>query len=728
MPISRVLAYYRKYWRTFVTMILAPAIVATVTYGYLIWGVSAGMRTQGLSLQTAATVFMPIYFLTSVTVSFIAAMIARQLKSAGRSDCVFLTILGALAITTLPIVAGPLAQNPRIFLFLVAPALGILSGTMFLAQTAIQTLVPNQMRGQTVGLSNLVVNLLGYGLGSMAVALLTDNVFKDEHQLHYSLSIVSAVCLLIAISLFVWGLPHIRSMAADMGGLNTEHAKSTRLHTEIPRSNRSTERMDENAPTAKHFIAGHSIPPESWTEIRDPSDRTRIVGMAARGGIPHLSAAVEAAKGALSDWAAMSPIERATQIKAGLESISPDAAGLARLYTMESGKPLYVSNIELSMIVQRGIHTLSHARHLQDEEIFESEKIVSRVRKLPFGVTACIIPWNSPVALGFGQVVAALLCGNTVIAKPPATCPLALSLALSRLAGNLPPGVLNVLLGSRQDIGSALVSHPDVEKIVFTGSTEGGRQIIQSSAQTVKDLTLELGGNDAAIILDDFDCSNEALVRGLVASAFQNSGQVCMAIKRLYVPESLSKKMIDALVEGAQTVIRLGNGLAEGVTIGPVHLDDTVRRVRELGEDAAACGGRRIEMGIVDPSADFENGSFVTPEIVVNPADSCRLVSEEQFAPILPVLTYSSEQEALTRANMSEFGLGGSVWGTDTERAAKLAWQVEAGTVWVNGHGPLHLHPDAPYGGIKQSGKGRKSGRAGLSEYYITRTLSIAGS
>lgn len=477
------------------------------------------------------------------------------------------------------------------------------------------------------------------------------------------------------------------------------------------------------APTVGMYIDGQDIMRRTRAKICDPSNRTNAVGAVAVGSAADVEHAATSAHRAGPGWAGLEPAARAAAIQAGLQRVAARAEELAALYTRENGKPLFISRIEFMMAAGRGAQTLALAGELL-ESSSRGEKFLSRVRRRPFGVVASIIPWNSPIALGFGQVIGALLCGNTVVAKPPGSCPLALSTALRELGAALPPGVLNVVVGDRRQVGTPLIAHRLVEKIVFTGSTEAGREIIRASAETVKDLTLELGGNDAAIVLDDFDVDNAALVSGLVAGAFQNTGQVCMGVKRILVPTALAGRFTDAFVAATEK-LRVGNGLAEGVSVGPAHQRETMDRVIDYSTNARDHGGRIVTAGVRDPSIDLERGNFIMPHIVTGVDDDSRVAREEQFAPIVPILTYDDVGEAVSRANATEFGLGGSVWGSDIERASDVAWQIEAGTVWVNGHGPACLNGDAPYGGLKQSGKGRKGGLTGLAEYYVTQTLTV---
>ena len=343
-----------------------------------------------------------------------------------------------------------------------------------------------------------------------------------------------------------------------------------------------------------------------------------------------------------------------------------------------------------------------------------SERRVEAHRR-PLGVIAAIIPWNFPLLLAAFKLPAALLAGNTVVVKPAPTTPLA-TLELGRLiADALPPGVLNIIADAN-DLGDALTSHPDVRKISFTGSTATGAKVMASAASALKRLTLELGGNDAAIVLADAEPREVA--PKIFGAAFANSGQVCIAIKRLYVHESIYDRMCDELVGLAEGAI-VGDGLEQGTQYGPLQNRMQFEKVKQLIDEAQQVGNV-----IAGGSGGQGKGFFIQPTIVRDIEDGTRLVDEEQFGPVLPVIKFSDPEDALLRANASPFGLGGSIWSKDVDRAYQLAERMDAGTVWVNKH--LDVAPNIPFGGSKQSGLGAELGQDGLHEVTQLKIINVA--
>jgi acyl-CoA reductase-like NAD-dependent aldehyde dehydrogenase len=308
-----------------------------------------------------------------------------------------------------------------------------------------------------------------------------------------------------------------------------------------------------------------------------------------------------------------------------------------------------------------------------------------------------------------------LLAGNTVVLKPAPSTPLATLRLAELIMAVLPPGVLNVVTDAN-DLGSMLTAHPDVAKITFTGSVATGRKVMASAAGTLKRLTLELGGNDAGIVLEDVDC--HAVAQKIFDCAFQNSGQVCLALKRLYVHESIYDEMCDALVAIADRAV-VGDGLEEGVTFGPIQNKAQFERVKDLLLSAEQ-DGNVLSGGLVPDRP----GYFMRPVIVRDVWDGSRIVDEEQFGPILPVIKFSDLEEALQKANASPFGLGASVWSGDPGRARLLADRLQAGTIWINTH--AGMSPEIPFGGAKQSGFGLEFGEEGLAEFTQLHAIHLS--
>jgi acyl-CoA reductase-like NAD-dependent aldehyde dehydrogenase len=334
----------------------------------------------------------------------------------------------------------------------------------------------------------------------------------------------------------------------------------------------------------------------------------------------------------------------------------------------------------------------------------------------PLGVVAAITPWNFPVILMAWKVAPALLAGNTVVLKPSPYTPITSLMVADVLREILPAGVLNVLSGGN-DLGAQLASHPDVRKISFTGSVATGRKVAVMAAEDLKRVTLELGGNDPAIVLDDVDPN--AVAEKLFWGAFQNSGQVCTAIKRLYVHEKVYEPIVARLVERAKKT-KVGPGLDEGTELGPINNKVQLERVISLVEDARKQGGR-VEAGGVRLEG---SGYFYPPTIVTNVHEGVRLVDEEQFGTALPILKYSKLEDAIAQANRTHYGLGGSVWTSSYERGAELVQELESGTGWVNQH--MDVTPIAPFGGSKWSGVGYENGRWGYEAFTELQVVNAS--
>jgi acyl-CoA reductase-like NAD-dependent aldehyde dehydrogenase len=332
-------------------------------------------------------------------------------------------------------------------------------------------------------------------------------------------------------------------------------------------------------------------------------------------------------------------------------------------------------------------------------------------------VVGSITPWNWPLLIAIWHVIPALRAGNTVVIKPSSLTPVATVEFVAVANQLLPPGVLNIVTAtSHSGVGAAMAKHIDIDKIVFTGSTPTGKKIMQDAPGNLKRLTLELGGNDAGIVLPDVD--PKTIAPKLFGVGFHNNGQTCACLKRLYVHDSIYEELCAELAKLAEDAI-VGDGLDPASELGPVQNKSQLRYVEELVEGARAHGGRVLCGGLARNGA----GYFFEPTIVADVTEGIRLVDEEQFGPVLPVIKYSDVDDAIRRANSSPHGLGGSVWSNDLKKAADLASRLECGTAWVNEHGAIQ--PDAPFGGVKQSGIGVEFGRYGLEEYTSIQTLKV---
>ena len=426
-----------------------------------------------------------------------------------------------------------------------------------------------------------------------------------------------------------------------------------------------------------------------------------------------LDAAMQAAATAFRTWR-LNEASRRQLLGACADAITTHADELARMLTLEQGKPLAKAAAEISGAARWCTYT---ARlEIPVELALDNDRVRVEVRRRPYGVVAAITPWNYPVSLAVWKIAPALLAGNTIVLKPSPFTPLATLRLGEILREVLPAGVLNVVSGG-DALGTWMTSHPSVRKISFTGSVATGKLVAAAAAPDLKRVTLELGGNDPAIVLPDADVARTA--KRLFWGAFENCGQVCSAIKRLYVPASLYEPMVGHLAELAQGVT-VGNGLDEDSQLGPVNNQPQFERVQELVEDARQCGGRMATGG----QRVGDRGYFYAPTIVADLADGARLVDEEQFGPVLPVVPYTDVDDAIARANATHFGLSGSVWSNDPVRAEEVARRLECGTAWINQH--LNVLPHAPFGGAKWSGIGVENGPWGLLGFTEIQTVNVA--
>jgi len=460
------------------------------------------------------------------------------------------------------------------------------------------------------------------------------------------------------------------------------------------------------------LVGGALIDTPQSIEVVNPATE-ELAGRCACGEPAHVDTAVAAARAAFPAWADTPIDDRRRVLHAIADVAERHVAEIATILVAEQGKPLAAARGE----VERVAGAFRHVAHfdLPEHALTALDSGDVEVRRRPLGVVAAIVPWNFPLILMAAKVPYALLAGNTVVLKPAPTTPLA-TLRLFELAREvIPPGVVNTL-ADPGDLGPALTTHPDVAKISFTGSTATGRRVMAGAADTLKRLTLELGGNDAAIVLDDADVG--AIAPRLFEAAFRNSGQLCAAVKRLYVHESVHDALCARLVELADAAV-VGNGAVAGTTMGPLQNRTQFDRVLALIETARDEG--RLLTGGGVPG----RGYFIRPAIVSDMPDDSTLVAEEQFGPILPVLRFTDEDDAIQRANASPYGLGGSIWTSDMARGHALATRLDCGTVWINKH--AEMSHDIPFAGAKQSGFGVEMGPAGLEEFTRIQVINAAG-
>lgn len=464
----------------------------------------------------------------------------------------------------------------------------------------------------------------------------------------------------------------------------------------------------------KATIGGKSVSVGSDFAVLNPATG-ETVGRAPNMGKAELDAAVSAAKAAFVSWSAQSDAALQAACAAVTAKIEAHSAELAELITLEQGKPLngMGSRWEMGGAVAWAGYTSGLSmppKVLQDNEQGRVE-----LHRKPLGVVGSITPWNFPVMIAVWHMLPALRTGNTVVIKPSPYTPLSTLRLVELMNEVLPAGVVNVVTGDDRtfNLGGAMSSHPDIRKIVFTGSCATGQKVMRSAAETMKRLTLELGGNDAGIVLADAD--PQKIAEGLFWGAFLNNGQTCAAMKRLYVHESIHDAVCDALVAYAKN-IPVGNGLDEASMLGPVQNRMQFDKVARLVADAKGRG--KVLLG-----GEPGEGLFYPPTIVSGLRNGDALVDEEQFGPVLPIIRYSDVDEAIRLANDSPNGLGGSVWSSDKVMAREVASRLECGSVWINKHGAIQ--PNAPFGGVKASGIGVEFSEEGLAEYTDIQVIFV---
>ncbi len=470
------------------------------------------------------------------------------------------------------------------------------------------------------------------------------------------------------------------------------------------------------------IIDGAVVPGAAGTyPVTNPARPSEVVFDAPAASGEQLDHAVAAARRTFPAWASRAPEDRASVViaaaAAGVAAVERD--DLARLLTREHGKVYWEAQFDAGTM---GAMAAGFAPMAAEALAGRAHQAGSTtVEWVPHGVVGAILPFNWPVSVMANKVLPALLTGNTIVVKAPPTCPGTVLLVAAAMAEALPPGVLNVVNGSQAELGAALVAHPDVDMISFTGGVPTGQAVMATAAGTTRPVVLELGGNDAAVLAPDV-VVDAGLANRLFDAAFVTSGQVCMAIKRLYVHRDRFAESVDALVDRLSTEV-VGDGLADGVTMGPVHLPSARDRVEDFLSEAEDGGAKVHRPGQVRPEDAGEGGYLVSPALVEAPDPDARIVRQEQFAPALPVLAYDDIDEAVARANDTPFGLCASIWSDDEALATSVAHRLEAGTVFVNTHGLSAIDMYAPMGGWKQSGFGVELGPEGMQAFARQRVV-----
>jgi succinate-semialdehyde dehydrogenase/glutarate-semialdehyde dehydrogenase len=475
---------------------------------------------------------------------------------------------------------------------------------------------------------------------------------------------------------------------------------------------------------AKLIIAGEQRDASDGgtTEIRNPATG-EVVDRVAAATQQDVDNAIDAAEAAFKKWSAVPPAQRAEVLYRAANILREREKDLARLLTTEQGKPLREAVLE----IRRFAHTLEHyaglAKSIRGGYVPSlDENRYGMIVKKPIGVCASIVPWNFPVSLLGNKIGPALVTGNTVVVKPAATTPLTDIQAVQILhEAGLPPGVLNIVPGPAQIVGETLLKDPRVRKIGFTGATATGKHVMEVAAQSVKRVTLELGGSDPMIVCDDADI-DEAVSAASVGRFF-NCGQACLAIKRLYLFDKIYDEFVAKLIAKVEK-LRVGNGLEQGVIVGPLHSAAQRQEVEEQVRDAVERGARVLAGGKRLSDGALSKGHFFAPTLLADVAEDSRVIQEEVFGPALPIMRVRTLDEAIEKANDSIYGLGSSIWTRDLHRATDASDRLEAGYTWINS--PQIIFDEMPFGGVKQSGLGKEHGEEALDYYMETKSVVIA--
>lgn len=471
------------------------------------------------------------------------------------------------------------------------------------------------------------------------------------------------------------------------------------------------------------YIGGRERFTDDVLEVVDPAKKGVIVGEAASASKQDVDDAVAAAKEAFPAWSALSAQERAAKMAEAIAGIADDRDEDAAVLSQENGKVRFESWVDALVFEIRWNLALMLADDVDTGHTLPTAPgipVSTEVQYQPLGVVTVIVPFNWPIAILGAALPHALLAGNTAIVKPPPSAPLATTRVVQRVAEKLPPGVLNVITGKDENM-AGLIQSPDIAKVCFTGSVNGGKRIMEMAAKTLTRVTLELGGNDAAVFLDDAELDDTHLDR-LFAAIYDTSGQICMNAKRVFVHRSRMDELVAGL-EARLEKAKIGYGLDEGTTMGPLHQPAQKAFVQDIIQEAKDAGADVREYGTL-PEGDLAGGNFLRPAIVVDPDKNLRVVTQEQFGPVIPIIPFDSEEEAVQLANDTWGGLCGSVWTNNAEAANRVGSQLVCGYVWVNDHGATRLDLRAPFGGMKQSGIGREQGIEGVRAFQDTRAIA----
>lgn len=460
-----------------------------------------------------------------------------------------------------------------------------------------------------------------------------------------------------------------------------------------------------------------------WIERVNPARFSQVVGRVAAVDTAGADTAVVAAHGAFDAWSEMSVDGRLELLEEAADAVAATSDDLGPLLARELGKVVADCSGEMGFAAAYLRHAIAATRRVGVDDELDDDMGRLRIIRRPYGVCVAIVPWNAPLILSILKVAPALATGNTIVVKPSPLAPLAVTAALHTIAAVLPPGVLSVLHGDAE-VGETLVGHPLVRKVAFTGGGTVARLVATTAATNVTPVVLELGGNDAAVVLDDAPLDDELFER-LVWGTFLTSGQVCMAAKRLFVHSSRLAEFEQGYLAAAERLLVMGDPLDPQVTVGPMVSAQQRDFVAGLVADSASRGGVVHELGTVSDGIDVDGGWFCRPTLVTGAADDWPVVAEEQFGPTVPLLGFDEIDEVVDRVNADQYGLASSVWSEDEDRAFAIAERIEAGFTFVNCHNRAGMSLRAPFGGWKQSGYGREFGDAGVAEYLQTHSIHV---